>query len=65
MGGATVTDEFISASAPQLITYADRIGGDIAGVRALLDDAFSGAFGGVHLLPFYPNDIRESPITRP
>ncbi len=39
--------------APQLITYADRLGGDIDGVATLLDGAFSGAFGGVHLLPFY------------
>jgi sucrose phosphorylase len=40
-------------NAPQLITYADRLGGDIAGVGALLDGPFAGAFGGVHLLPFY------------
>ena len=38
---------------PQLITYADRLAGDIAGVGALLDGPLSGAFGGVHLLPFY------------
>ncbi len=38
---------------PQLITYADRLGGDIRGVRALLDGPLAGAFDGVHLLPFY------------
>ena len=40
-------------NAPQLITYADRLGGDIVGVGGLLDGPFAGAFGGVHLLPFY------------
>lgn len=40
-------------NAPQLITYADRLAGNIAGVGALLDGPFAGAFGGVHLLPFY------------
>jgi sucrose phosphorylase len=38
---------------PQLITYADRLAGDIDGVRRLLDGPLDGAFGGVHLLPFY------------
>ncbi len=40
-------------NAPQLVTYADRLGGDIAGVHRLLDGPFAGAFRGVHLLPFY------------
>jgi sucrose phosphorylase len=40
-------------NAPQLIAYADRLGGDIAGLRALLDGPLAGAFGGVHVLPFY------------
>ncbi len=44
---------FASPTAPQLITYADRLGGDIAGIADLLDGPFAGAFGGVHLLPFY------------
>ena len=39
--------------APQLITYADRLAGDISGVGLLLDGPLSGAFGGVHLLPFF------------
>jgi sucrose phosphorylase len=38
---------------PQLITYADRFAGDLAGLRRLLDTALAGAFDGVHVLPFY------------
>jgi sucrose phosphorylase len=38
---------------PQLITYADRLGRDIDGIRELLDGAFAGAFTGLHLLPFF------------
>jgi len=38
---------------PQLIAYADRCGGDIAALGALLDGPFRGAFDGVHVLPFY------------
>jgi sucrose phosphorylase len=41
------------SNAPQLITYADRLGGDIEGVRRLLNDELAGAFTGVHLLPFF------------
>lgn len=37
----------------QLITYADRLGGDLAGLRSLLDNEFSGLFSGVHILPFF------------
>lgn len=37
----------------QLITYADRLGGDLAGLRSLLDGPLAGLFGGVHVLPFY------------
>lgn len=40
-------------NAPQLITYADRLGGTIDNVGRLLDRPFARAFGGVHLLPFY------------
>jgi sucrose phosphorylase len=39
---------------PQLITYADRLAGDLPGLHALLDGPLAGAFGGVHVLPFYP-----------
>jgi sucrose phosphorylase len=43
----------LTASAPQLITYADRLGGSIGGIAALLNGPLAGAFGGVHLLPFF------------
>ncbi|MCR6491959.1 sucrose phosphorylase [Cellulomonas sp. P24] len=42
-----------SSPGPQLIAYADRLGGDIAALGALLDGPLSGAFDGVHVLPFY------------
>lgn len=38
----------------QLIAYADRLAGTIEGLHELLDAKFAGAFGGVHVLPFYP-----------
>ena len=38
---------------PQLITYVDRLAGDFQGLRRLLDGPLAGAFGGVHLLPFF------------
>ena len=37
----------------ELIAYADRFGGDLPGLRALLDGPLAGLFGGVHVLPFY------------
>lgn len=37
----------------QLIAYADRFGGDMRGLRSLLDNELSGLFGGVHILPFF------------
>ena len=40
-------------SQAELIAYADRFGGDLAGLRALLDGPLDGLFGGVHVLPFY------------
>ena len=36
-----------------LIAYADRFGGDLAGLRGLLNGPLRGLFGGVHVLPFY------------
>jgi len=36
----------------QLLCYADRLGGDLSGLRAILDGPLSD-FGGVHLLPFF------------
>ena len=38
----------------QLITYADRLGGDLPGLAEVLRSAeFRGAFKGVHVLPFF------------
>ena len=37
----------------QLIAYADRLGGSLRGLREVLDGPLQGAFGGVHVLPFY------------
>ncbi len=37
----------------QLVAYADRFGGSLAGLRALLDGPLAGLFDGVHVLPFY------------
>ena len=37
----------------QLITYVDRLAGDLKQLRELLNGALSGLFGGVHLLPFF------------
>lgn len=36
-----------------LIAYADRCGGDLGGLAALLRGPWSGVYGGVHVLPFY------------
>ena len=38
---------------PQLITYVDRLAGDLDGLRGMLTTELAGAFGGVHLLPFF------------
>jgi len=37
----------------QLIAYADRLGGDLSGLRSLLDNELAGLFSGVHILPFF------------
>ncbi len=37
----------------QLITYIDRLGGTLPGLRQLLTGKLRGLFGGVHLLPFF------------
>ena len=37
----------------QLITYVDRLAGDLKHLTALLSGPFSGLFGAVHLLPFF------------
>ena len=37
----------------QLITYADRFGGDLQGLLALLANELEGQFSGAHILPFF------------
>ena len=37
----------------QLITYADRLGGTLPGLKDLLDGPLRGVFEGVHILPFF------------
>jgi sucrose phosphorylase len=37
----------------QLITYADRLAGTLAGLRDLVAGPLAGVFGGVHVLPFF------------
>jgi sucrose phosphorylase len=37
----------------QLITYIDRLSGNLKQLKALFHGSFSGLFGGVHLLPFF------------
>lgn len=37
----------------QLIAYADRLAGTLAGLAELLDGSLAGLFGGVHVLPFF------------
>lgn len=37
----------------QLVTYADRLGGDLHRLKDLLDNEFRGLFSGLHVLPFF------------
>src|SRR4051812_6466952 len=39
--------------AVHLVTYADRLAGDLPGLRRLLDGPLRGVFAGVHILPFF------------
>lgn len=43
------------SNTPMLITYADSLGGDLSALQDVLDGPFAGAFGGVHILPFFPS----------
>jgi len=44
----------MTRNAVQLITYADRLAGDLPGLGALLrTEPWASAFGGVHVLPFF------------
>lgn len=51
--------------APQLITYADSMGGDLAGLEGLLKGPLDGLFGGLHILPPFPSsgDRGFAPMT--
>jgi sucrose 6(F)-phosphate phosphorylase len=40
---------------PQLLTYPDSLGGDLAAIRQLLDGPLAGLFSGVHVLPPFPS----------
>lgn len=48
-----------------LCTYPDSLGGDLYSLRKVLDEDFTGAFSGVHVLPFYPSagDRGFAPLT--
>jgi sucrose phosphorylase len=50
---------------PQLLTYPDSLGGDLASIRALLDGPLDGLFSGVHILPPFPSsaDRGFAPVT--
>jgi len=49
----------------QLITYPDSLGRNLAELHYVLKRYFSGAIGGIHLLPFFPSsaDRGFAPIT--
>jgi sucrose 6(F)-phosphate phosphorylase len=50
---------------PQLLTYPDSLGGDLASIRALLNGPLAGLFGGIHILPPFPSsaDRGFAPVT--
>jgi sucrose 6(F)-phosphate phosphorylase len=54
-----------TAPRPQLLTYPDSLGGDLAALRRLLDGPLTGAFRGVHILPPFPSsgDRGFAPVT--
>lgn len=53
------------APRPQLLTYPDSLGGNLAVLRRLLDGPLDGAFHGVHVLPPFPSsgDRGFAPLT--
>ena len=53
------------APRPQLLTYPDSLGGDLATLGALLAGPLSGLFHGVHILPPFPSsaDRGFAPLT--
>ena len=48
-----------------LITYPDSIGSNLKELYDVLDEHFEGAFGGIHILPFFPSsgDRGFAPVT--
>src|SRR6187200_1419790 len=50
---------------PQLLTYPDSLGGDLAALGDLLDGPLDGLFHGVHVLPPFPSsgDRGFAPVT--
>jgi len=53
------------APRPQLLTYPDSLGGDLASIARLLEGPFAEHFSGVHILPPFPSsgDRGFAPIT--
>lgn len=51
--------------APQLMTYANSMGGDLAALEGLLNGSLRGLFGGLHILPPFPSsgDRGFAPMT--
>ena len=49
----------------QLITYPDSLGGSLNTLTQILEQYFSGVFGGIHLLPPFPStgDRGFAPVT--
>ncbi|MFS0795487.1 sucrose phosphorylase [Microbacterium sp. 1P10AE] len=43
------------ANEAMLITYADSMGGNLSELHRVLRTHFAGAFGGIHVLPFFPS----------
>ena len=52
-------------TAPQLMTYPDSLGGDLAALDTLLRGPLDGLFGGIHILPPFPSsgDRGFAPLT--
>lgn len=50
---------------PQLLTYPDSLGGDLASIDRLLRGSLAGLFSGVHVLPPFPSsgDRGFAPVT--
>lgn len=43
-----------------LITYANTLGGSLAQLERVLAQYFPGAFGGIHILPFFPRPATKA-----